>query len=220
MLNQIKTVGARMLGVTVEQVTALDSAVHANGKSVSYHDICCNALYSEHQHQIAAFGSHMSYSSPPPFACQLAEVEVDVQTGEVRVLKLVNCVDCGVAINPQMAEGQVEGAAAQALGWAICEEMPYDQQGSMLWRSFDEYAIFTATDMPEMITELIETIEPTGPYGAKAIAEIPIDGPAPAIANAIFNATGIRIRQLPLSPPRVHEALFRGITTKRVPVMK
>ncbi len=219
-LNQIKTVGARMLGVTVEQVTALDSAVHADGKSVSYNDICCNALYSEHQHQIAAFGSHMSYSSPPPFACQLAEVEVDVQTGEVRVLKLVNCVDCGVAINPQMAEGQVEGAAAQALGWAICEEMPYDQQGSMLWRSFDEYAIFTATDMPEMITELIETIEPTGPYGAKAIAEIPIDGPAPAIANAIFNATGIRIRELPLSPPRVHEALFRGITTKRVPVLK
>ncbi len=215
-LGQILTVGARMLGVERNTVEAVEGAVRAGDQSVSYHEICCNALYSEHQHQIAAFASHMSYDSPPPFACQLAEVEVDILTGEVRVLKFVSTVDCGVAINPQMAEGQVEGAVTQALGWALCEEMPHDGRGSMTLRSFDEYPIFTATDMPEMISELIETIEPTGPYGAKAVAEIPIDGPAPAIANAIYNATGVRIRDLPFTPPQVHDALLRCLPTQRL----
>ena len=98
-------------------------------------------------------------------------------------------------------------AAAQALGYALYERMPADASGRMVFRSFRDYTIAAATDMPEIVTILVPTHEPTGPFGAKAIAEIPINGPAPAIANAVFNATGARIRELPLVPERVSDAL-------------
>ena len=132
----------------------------------------------------------MSYDSPPPFAAVFAEVEVDIETGLVRVLKVVEAVDCGQVVNPQMAEGQVEGAAVQAIGYGLYERMPFDADGRMAFRSFRDYTIATASDVPELVTILVPTHEPTGPFGAKAIAEIPINGPAPAIANAVFHATG------------------------------
>jgi putative selenate reductase molybdopterin-binding subunit len=138
------------------------------------------------------------------------EVEVDLETGLVRVVKMVEAVDCGQVVNPQMAEGQVEGAAAQALGYALFERMPADAEGRMAFRSFRDYTIAAATDMPELVTLLVPTHEPTGPFGAKAIAEIPINGPAPAIANAVFNATGVRLRELPLLPERVLAAMRAG----------
>src|SRR5688500_6210169 len=106
-----------------------------------------------------------------------------------------------------MAEGQVEGAALQSLGYALYERMPFDAAGRMEFRSFRDYTIATATDAPELVTILVPTHEPTGPFGAKAIAEIPINGPAPAIANAVFHATGLRLRSLPLTPDRVWRAL-------------
>jgi putative selenate reductase molybdopterin-binding subunit len=136
-----------------------------------------------------------------------AEVEVDTDTGLVRVLRLVEAVDCGQVVNPQMAEGQVEGAALQSLGYALHERMPYDAAGRMEFRSFRDYTIATALDAPEVTTILVPTHEPTGPFGAKAIAEIPINGPAPAIANAVAHAVGARIRELPLTPERVWRAL-------------
>jgi len=136
-----------------------------------------------------------------------AEVEVDVETGLVRVLKVVEAVDCGQVVNPSMAEGQVEGAAVQSIGYGLYERMPRDGAGRMQFRSFRDYTIATAVDVPEIETILVPTHEPTGPYGAKAVAEIPINGPAPAIANAVFHATGARLRALPLTPDRVLEAL-------------
>jgi putative selenate reductase molybdopterin-binding subunit len=149
----------------------------------------------------------MSYDSPPPFAAVFVEVEVDVETGLVRVLKVVEAVDCGQVVNPSMAEGQVEGAAVQSLGYGLYERMPADASGRMQFRSFREYTVATANDVPEIVTILVPTHEPTGPFGAKAVAEIPINGPAPAIANAVFHATGARIRELPLTPDRVLRAL-------------
>jgi putative selenate reductase molybdopterin-binding subunit len=119
----------------------------------------------------------------------------------------VEAVDCGQVINPQMAEGQVEGAAVQALGYALFERMPFDAKGRMQFRSFRDYTIAAASDVPELVTILVPTHEPTGPFGAKAIAEIPINGPAPAIANAVFHATGVRVREIPLVPDRVLAAL-------------
>ena len=136
-----------------------------------------------------ATASHMSYLSPPPFATQFAEVEVDTQTGEVTCQKLVMAVDCGIAINPVTASGQVEGGMLQALGYALCEEMVYDSEGRMLNTRFGDYRIFTADETPELQAILVQTYEPSGPYGAKAVAEIPMDGVAPAIANAIYDAT-------------------------------
>src|SRR5262249_50663224 len=112
--------------------------------------------------------------------------------------------------NLQRAEGAVEGAAVQALGYALSDRMPFDGNGRMQFRSFRDYTIASAADVPELVTILVPTHEPTGPYGAKAIAEIPINGPAPAIANAVAHATGARIRELPLTPERVWAALREG----------
>ena len=121
-------------------------------------------------------------------------MEVDTETGQVTVKKLVMAVDCGTAINPQTASGQIDGGQVQALGYAICEEMPYDEKGSLLTRRFGDYKIYQADEMPEVESILVPTYEPSGPFGAKAVAEIPMDGVAPAIANAIAHATGKRIR--------------------------
>jgi putative selenate reductase molybdopterin-binding subunit len=117
-------------------------------------------------------------------------------------------------VNPQMATGQVEGAALQSIGYALYERMPFDAEGRMQFRSFRDYTIATAVDVPEIVSILVPTHEPTGPFGAKAIAEIPINGPAPAIANALFQATGVRLRDLPLTPDRVLVAL-RSSTVPR-----
>jgi putative selenate reductase molybdopterin-binding subunit len=142
---------------------------------------------------------------------------MDIETGQVTVKKLVMAVDCGVAINPITASGQVEGGMTQALGYAHCEEMVYDEGGRMVNPALGPYKIYRADEMPELDVTLVQTLEPTGPFGAKAVAEIPKDGIAPAIANAIFNATsggvrgsattGIRLRRLPFTPERVWQAL-------------
>ena len=145
--------------------------------------------------------------SPPPFGGQFAEIEVDIETGQVTVKKLVMAVDCGMAINPITASGQVEGGMTQALGYAHCEEMAYDDKGRMVNPAFGPYKIYRADEMPEMEVILVQTVEPTGPFGAKAIAEIPKDGVAPAIASAIYNATGVRLRRIPFTPERVWTAL-------------
>jgi putative selenate reductase molybdopterin-binding subunit len=149
----------------------------------------------------------MSLYSPPPFAAQYAEVEVDTETGQVTVIKLVMAVDCGTAINPITAEGQIDGGMVQALGYAICEEMPYDENGNSLVTRFGDYRIYQADEMPELVSILVPSYEPNGPYGAKAVAEIPMNGVAPAVANAIHDAVGVRVRELPLTPERIWNAL-------------
>jgi xanthine dehydrogenase molybdenum-binding subunit len=105
------------------------------------------------------------------------------------------------------AEGQVEGAVTQGLGYALTEELALDAKGAPVNPNFLDYKIFGPEDMPKLTTILIETDEPLGPYGAKSISEVPINGPAPAIANAIFHAVGVRIRKLPIRPEDVLRAL-------------
>jgi putative selenate reductase molybdopterin-binding subunit len=207
-LRQIVEVGGRLLNEDPAGLVTRDGKVCAqDGRSVTYEQICLSSLYQKDQFQIMAGASHMSYDSPPPFAAVFAEVEVDTETGLVRLLKLVEAVDCGQVVNPHMAEGQVEGAAVQAIGYALFERMPFDGAGRLAFRSFRDYTIAAASDVPEIVTILVPTHEPTGPFGAKAIAEIPIAGPAPAIANAVAHAVGRRIREIPLTPDRVLAAL-------------
>jgi putative selenate reductase molybdopterin-binding subunit len=183
---------------------------------VSLEKVALHATHQADQHQIMATASHMSYLSPPPFAAQLAEVEVDTTTGQIEVKKLVMAVDCGIAINPQTAAGQIEGGMLQALGFAHSEEMAYVQPspgvsseavGQVVTTDFTSYRIYSADETPELGVILVQTYEPSGPYGAKAVAEIPKDGVAPALSSAIFDATGIRLRELPLTPERVWQAL-------------
>jgi putative selenate reductase molybdopterin-binding subunit len=118
-------------------------------------------------------------------------------------------VDCGVAINPATASGQIEGGMMQACGYGICEEMVYDENGNMLNPRFGPYRIYSADETPELHSILIQTYEPTGPFGAKAVAEIPMDGVAPAVANAIFHATGKRLYSIPFTPEKVWRGMRR-----------
>jgi putative selenate reductase molybdopterin-binding subunit len=180
-----------------------------DGRSVTLEAIALHSLHQDQQRQIMHTASYVSYESPPPFAGQFVEVLVDTQTGQVTVEKMVMAVDAGVVINPLTASGQVEGGMVQALGYAHCEEMAYDEKGKMINPHFGPYKIYRADEMPEMDVILVQTHEPSGPFGAKAIAEIPKDGVAPALSNAIFDATGVRIRQIPFTPERVWTALHQ-----------
>ena len=199
---QILDIGMKILGVEKAEIRN-GWVIAAGGKKISYSDICTKAMYTDEQQQIMAEASHMSYDSPSPYNATFADVSVDTETGIVKVNKIVSVTDIGQVINPQMSEGQVEGAIPQSLGMALTEFMIFDNKGAPINTDFNNYHIYTAIDMPEIVTKFVNTHEPTGPYGAKAVAEIPINGPAPAVTNAIFNAVGVRIRNLPITPEKV-----------------
>ena len=206
---QVLAVAARMLDAAPENLTCGGNVVSTVGehpKSVTMTDIAMQAMYKD-KLQIMDGASHYNTDSPPPFCVTFADVEVDTETGKVRVVHMVSAVDPGTAINPMQAEGQVEGAVAQGLGYTLTEELLLDELGRPRNANFLDYKMFTAKDMPKLTTILAETDEPLGPYGAKSISEVPINGPAPAIANAIFHAVGIRIRKLPIRPEDVLSAL-------------
>jgi putative selenate reductase molybdopterin-binding subunit len=178
-----------------------------NGSYVTLQEVAYNSLHHENQEQIMGIGSYMSPVSPPPFAAQFAEVTVDTDTGQVTVDKLVMAVDSGVIVNPVTASGQVEGGMTQALGYAVCEEMVYDSTGNPREKDFRDYHIFMSHEMPVLETIFIETFEPSHPFGVKAVAEIPMDGVAPAVGNAVFNATGVHVDQIPITPEKIWRAL-------------
>ncbi|MFH2010534.1 MAG: molybdopterin cofactor-binding domain-containing protein [bacterium] len=210
--RQILEVAARMLGQPADQLRIEDSVVHGDGKRVTLQEVALNSLYAERQHQIQAVASHVTEKSPPPFSAHFAEVEVDTATGFVRVLRYVAAVDCGTAINPQLAEGQVEGAVVNGLSYALCEEYLFSRRGKMRNPTFKHYKIFSTRDVPELTTILVPTYEATGPYGAKSVSEIGINGPLPTLSNAIFHATGARLRTSPFTPERVLAALVSAKT--------
>ena len=207
--DQIRERAALMLDLDSWHEIRLENrkAVAPDGRAVSLEKIALHSLHQDQQQQIMATASFVSMDSPPPFAGQFAEVQVDIETGQVTVDKLVMAVDAGVPINPITASGQVEGGLVQALGYGHCEEMVYDGDGKMVNDAFGPYHIYRADEMPWLKAILVQTMEPSGPFGAKAIAEIPKDGVAPALANAIFDATGVRVRRIPLTPQRVYRSL-------------
>ncbi|MFN2270199.1 MAG: xanthine dehydrogenase family protein molybdopterin-binding subunit, partial [Anaerolineae bacterium] len=207
--TQVRLVASRLLNVSDPSSLLLaNRQVSApDGRYVTLEEVALNALHTDQQHQIMGIGSHVSPDSPPPFAAQFAEVTVDVETGQVTVDRLVMALDCGVIVNPATASGQIEGGMAQALGYAVSEEMVQDEKGRVINPRFGDYRIFAADEMPQMQTIFVETFEPTHPFGVKAVAEIPLDGVAPAVVNAVFDATGVLIPHLPLTPERVWRAL-------------
>jgi len=182
-------------------------AIAPSGNSFSMEEIALHALHASDQRQIMGVASHVSPVAPPPFAAQFAEVTVDIETGMVTVDKLVMAVDGGVIINPVTASGQVEGGMAQALGYAVTEEMVYDDLGRARERDLVDYHIFRSDEMPELTTIFVETYEHSHPYGAKAVAEIPLDGVAPAVGNAILDACGVSLHEIPALPEKIWKAL-------------
>ena len=207
--DHLLRIASKMLDIPVDNLTCRDNQVVTKcecEKSVSMEDLAHYAMYKE-KVQVMENASHWNTDSPPPFCAQFAEVEVDTETGQIRVVHLVTAVDLGVAINPMQAEGQSEGAVAQSLGYALTEEMVLDASGRVINPSFLDYKMLSAKDMPKLTTILVETEEPLGPYGAKSVSEIPINAPAPAVANAIYHAIGVRFRRLPIRPEDVLPAL-------------
>jgi CO/xanthine dehydrogenase Mo-binding subunit len=140
------------------------------------------------------------------FAVQIAEVEVDTETGAVEILKITAVHDCGKAINPLLTEGQVEGGVSMGVGYGVMEEMVVDH-GRVKNAQFTDYVLPTALDIPTIVTKLVERPEPGGPFGAKGIGEPALLPTAPAIVNAIQDAVGVRIRDLPATPEKILKAL-------------
>jgi putative selenate reductase molybdopterin-binding subunit len=184
-----------------------ESAVAPDGKAVGLDRVCQRAMYESDQFQISATASFVPSESPPPFLANFAEVAVDRETGAVRVLHYVAAADCGVAIHPKLAEGQLEGSIANGIGYALTEEMQFSARGRVRNPSLFDYKIPGALDMPKLDVILVDSYEPTGPMGAKSVGEIGINGPIPTIANAIYDAVGVRLRETPFTPERVLAAL-------------
>lgn len=143
----------------------------------------------------------------PSFAVHIADVEVDPETGKVQVLRYTAVQDVGTAVYPQSVEGQIQGATAQGIGWALHEEYFYDEAGSLANASFLDYRIPTALDLPMIDTLLVEVPYPNHPYGVRGAGENSIVPPAGALANAIHRAVGVRLSELPMSPGRILQAV-------------
>lgn len=207
--EQIIQHAALMLGISTTAGFSLENrqVIAPDGRIVSLQEVALNSLHQQNQHQIMATASHVSPVSPPPTAAQFVEIVVDTQTGKVNIDRMLMVVDCGRVINPLTAAGQVEGGMAQALGFALTEEMLFDSEGQPLNPDLKTYHIPRAKEMPATDVIFVQTNEPSGPFGAKSVAEISIDGVAPALASAIHDATGKWMRTLPYTPKRVMQAL-------------
>lgn len=209
--EQITKVGAEMLAVAPDQVVVKNNSVVSMSdekKFKTFAEIGTYSLYTHNQMQIQGFGSHVVPNSPPPFCAHFAEIEVDCETGEIKVLEYVTATDCGTPINPLFAEGQVEGALVNGLSYALTEGYIFNDKGVMRNPSFTTYKIFTANDIPKITTLLVDgEYEKGGPFGAKSISEVAINGPIPVIANAFCHATGKRMYKTPFTPEYVLSVL-------------
>lgn len=204
---QVLEAAGELLEAHPDDLTLEDGEVRTSGgQSVSMRDVALHALYGK-MHQIASTASHVAPMSSPPFSAQFVEVEVDTETGVVKMLRMVAAVDCGFCIHPKLAEGQVEGAVHMGLGYGLTEQIQYGPDGAPLNDTLLDYKLLTSNDMPQIEVVMVETHNEMGPYGCKAVAEVPTNPGAPALANAIYNATGVRIRDLPITPEKILDAL-------------
>jgi len=206
--QQLLTAAAAQLEVDVDDLAVEDGSIVVRGvseRSVTVQAVA-HAAYRR-GHQFLGRGESPQVNEPP-FGAQFAEVEVDTETGVVRVVRLVAAHDVGRAINPTIVEGQIEGALAQGLGYALLEDMPIDPlTGSAQTVTFADYRIPTVGWMPPLEVILVEDPSPSGPFGAKGAGEMGLGPTAAAIANAIYNAVGVRLNELPMTPERVLAAL-------------
>lgn len=216
--ERINQTAGRLLGVSVDMLHSSNGEFFSNEKKVSYADVV-----KECHKQKLQMTEQGWYASPPTsfdengqgdayvtytYSANVAEVEVDTETGEVKVLKITSAHDIGKVINPQTAEGQIEGGIAQGIGYALIEEL-VEKDGILKNPNFTDYILPSSCDAPEYQTILLEHPYPAGPFGAKGLAESPLIGPAPAITNAIKNAVGIRLTHIPALPEKIWERLKR-----------
>ena len=206
--EKIVAAGAQLLGCAAEDAEFDGTCVRCGGETVSLRDVANRSLAAGAQ-ELFASASHGSPVSPPPFMAGAAEVDIDPETGEVRVVDYCAAVDCGTVVNPNLARVQTEGGIAQGIGMALYEDVRMTDRGRMMSNSFMQYKIPTRLDVPSIRVEFEQSYEPTGPFGAKSIGEIVINTPAPAIADAVYNAVGVRVTDLPITPEKVLRGMGR-----------
>jgi CO/xanthine dehydrogenase Mo-binding subunit len=195
----------------LEVVDGVVQAVGAPDRSITVAEIASKTLrFGGRYEPIEGHGGSAQTRGAPSVAGHISHVRVDRDTGEVELLHHVIAQDVGRALNPALVEGQMRGGATQGMGWALFEQLEHDEDGRLLTGSFLDYAIPRAERVPEIDTLIVEVPAPDGPFGAKGIGEAPVVGAPAAIANAVAAATGTRMRELPLTAPRVWAALGNG----------
>jgi len=208
--KRICAIAADMIGCGEEEVVFESTQVRQinTDRTVSLTDIAykaqvCNDIAAE------STASHTSPVSPPPFMVGMVEIELDKFTGKVDIIDYMAVVDCGIPINPNLARIQTEGGIVQGIGHTLMENVTYDKFGKPMESSFMQYKIPTRLDMGRLKVEFEHSYEPTGPFGAKSIGEIVINTPAPAIAHAIYRATGVWHRELPITPEQIAMSIVK-----------
>lgn len=209
LIEKIKAFGAKMLKCDAAD-TDFDGAAVLNkqtGESVKLRDIAIASMCGNNDELVNTVTNSMP-SSPPPFMAGAVEIELDKETGHVEILDYCAAVDCGTPINPNLARVQTEGGIVQGIGMALYEEVTYNNKGTVAENSLMQYKIPTRLDMGRLRVVFENSYEQSGPYGAKSIGEIVINTPSPAIAHAIYNATGIWFKELPITSEKIAMALL------------
>ena len=201
---QLCTLAAEALGCQPEELEFTGKAVRRldGTAEISLADLATRSMCSNTT-AVQATATHSSPVSPPPFMVGMVEIELDKETGSVTVLDYKAVVDCGTPINPNLARVQTEGGIVQGIGMALFEDVHYTPEGKILEDSLMQYKIPTRLDMGHLQVEFESSYEPTGPFGAKSIGEIVINTPSPAIAHAVARASGVWVRELPITPEKV-----------------
>ena len=209
--DQICAIAAQMMGCEKEEVVFESTRVRRmdTDQAVSLADIAYKAQVGNTQ-PAEATATHSSPISPPPYMVGMVEIELDKLTGLVTILDYMAVVDCGIPINPALARIQAEGGIVQGIGHTLMENVTYDHNGRPIESSFMQYKIPTRLDMGHLRVEFEHSHEPTGPFGAKSIGEIVINTPAPAIAHAIYRATGVWHRELPITPEKILMGMLKN----------
>jgi CO/xanthine dehydrogenase Mo-binding subunit len=204
MVQQMREAAARLLKLSPDEIDYEHGMFTGPaGAQMSLSKLATTLCSFTGMDQLVSKGTYGGETSPPPFMAGFAEVEVDLETGETRVVDYVAVVDCGTVLNENLARIQVEGGIVMGIGLGLYEEVRYSGLGRLATNSFMEYKIPSRQDIGEIRVAFEESHEPTGPYGAKSIGEVVCNTPAPAIMEAIYNATGVRCRSLPVTAEKI-----------------
>lgn len=209
MREEVMKMASFLMKTPVEELEYMGEYVQdKNGNQLSLKEIGVRSVSFEGMNQITTTATWGGKTSPPPFIASFAEVEVDTLTGETKVVDFLSVVDCGLPINPALAQVQVEGGIAQGIGLALYEDIQFDERGKMKHDTLMQYKIPSRKDLGNNIKVMFSySNEPTGPFGAKSIGEVVINTASPAIADAIYNATNRRLRSLPMTSEKIFWAI-------------
>ncbi|MGL5377760.1 MAG: xanthine dehydrogenase family protein molybdopterin-binding subunit [Cetobacterium sp.] len=208
MKDEIIKGASEMFKTSPEKIEYCSGTLKIDNNIISLDEFAQRSISFEGMNQITTTGTWGGNTSPPPFIAGFAEVEVDTLTGEIEIIDFLSVVDCGTTINPNLARVQVEGGTSQGIGLALFEDIKYDKKGKVMTDSLMQYKIPSRLDCKNIRVEFSNSYEKTGPFGAKSVGEVVINTPAPAIADAIYNASKVRVRSLPVTSEKVLTGIF------------